>query len=76
MKELDKATDLFKEKYVAWKSRTVEITTRYEYESSVAAMMQKLEREVFALSTGDAPKYKNRKKLHMRFGQLELCREL
>jgi len=62
MEELDKATDLFKAKYLAWKTKTAEMTTGYEYESSFASMMQEFEREIFALSTGEVPRDKNRKK--------------
>ena len=62
MEELDKVTAIIKEKYSAWKAKTAEMRTGYEYESSYASMMQEVEREIFALSTGDAPKDKNRKK--------------
>ncbi|MFB2121530.1 hypothetical protein [Parapedobacter sp. 2B3] len=48
---------------------------RKQFESSYASMMQEVEQEIFALSTGDAPKDKNRKELHTRFRQLELCKE-
>lgn len=64
MEELEKVTAIIREKYSAWKAKTAEMTTGYEYESSYAAVMQEVEREVFALSTGMAPKDKNRKKLH------------
>ncbi|MFB2121711.1 hypothetical protein [Parapedobacter sp. 2B3] len=62
MEELEEVTAIVKEKYAAWKAKTADMTTGYEYESSYASMMQELEREIFALSTGDVPKDKNRKK--------------
>lgn len=62
MEELEAITAIVREKYAAWKAKTGEMTSGYEYERSYASMMQAVEREIFALSTGAVPKDKNRKK--------------
>lgn len=47
----------------------------YQYESTYASMMQKVEQEVLQLSVGHVPKDKNlKKKLQPRFGKIEVCK--
>ena len=59
---IDKATAILRERYTAWEQDPQRFSSGYEYESSFAKMMEAVEREVFALSVGDAPKDRNRKK--------------
>ena len=56
------ATAIF-EKYLAeWESNPKRMESGYNYESTYAEMMQKVEKEVLALSVGEVPKDKNLKK--------------
>lgn len=56
------ATAIF-EKYLAeWESNPKRMENGYTYESTYAAMMQKIEQEVLALSVGEVPRDKNLKK--------------
>ncbi|QTE23315.1 hypothetical protein [Polaribacter cellanae] len=56
------ATSLF-EKYLSeWESNPKRMESGYDYESTYAEMMHKLEQEVLQLSVGEIPKDKNVKK--------------
>ncbi len=51
------------EKYLTeWESNPDWMKSGYDYESTYAAMMQKVEKEVLQLSVGKVPKDKNVKK--------------
>ena len=56
------ATAIF-EKYLSeWESNPNRMQSGYDYESTYAEMMQKIEKEVLQLSVGEVPNDKNVKK--------------
>jgi len=55
-------TRIFEKYYNEWVSSPERNISGYDYERSYAEMMQKVEKEVFQLSIGEAPNNKNRKK--------------
>ena len=56
------ATAIFKKHLEQWESNPERMESGYDYESTYADMMQKVEREVLQLSVGEVPKDKNLKK--------------
>lgn len=51
------------EKYLSeWESNPKRMESGYDYESTYAEMMQKVEQEILQLSVGEVPKDKNIKK--------------
>lgn len=55
-------TKIFEKYYNEWVASPERDKSGYDYERSYAEMMQKVEKEVFQLSIGEAPNNKNRKK--------------
>ena len=62
MSDLEKAINILKEHYSAWEKCADRLTSGYEYERSYATMMQEVEQQIFAVSVGEPPKDRNRKK--------------
>lgn len=57
-----KALAIFEKHYEQWESDPARMENGYQYESTYAAMMEKVEREILQLSLGKVPKDKNLKK--------------
>ena len=55
-------TKIFEKYYNEWAASPERNISGYDYERSYAEMMQKVEKEIFKISIGDAPNNKNRKK--------------
>tara|TARA_R110002033_G_scaffold168869_1_gene208929 strand:- start:40 stop:1308 length:1269 start_codon:yes stop_codon:yes gene_type:complete len=67
------ATAIFEKYITEWEPSPQRMESGYDYESTYAEMMQKVEKEVLQLSVGGVPRDKNvKKKLQTRFGQIEL----
>lgn len=58
----ERATKIFEKHLEEWESDPARMENGYQYESSYAAMMEKVEQEIFQLSVGTVPKGKNSKK--------------
>lgn len=58
----ERATEIFSKHLEEWESDPRRAENGYQYESSYAEMMEKVEREVLQASVGDVPKNKNSKK--------------
>lgn len=58
----DQAIAIFQKHLSEWESNPQRIESGYQYESTYAEMMQKVEQEVLQLSVGAIPKDKNAKK--------------
>jgi len=56
------ATAIFEKYLTEWESNPQRMKSGYDYESTYADMMQKVEQEVLQLSVGEVPKDKNVKK--------------
>jgi len=56
------AIAIFEKHYSEWESNPKRMESGYDYESTYAEMMKKVERAVFQNSVGEVPKSKNRKK--------------
>ena len=56
------ATAIFEKYITEWESSPQRMESGYDYESTYAEMMQKVEKEVLQLSVGEVPKDKNVKK--------------
>jgi len=63
----DKAIAIFEKHYTEWESDPKRMENGYNYESTYAEMMKKVEKEVFQNSVGELPGNKNRKKTSYRF---------
>jgi len=55
-------TEIFEKYFNEWLASPERHRSGYDYEKSYAEMMQKVEKEVFQVSLGEAPTNKNRKK--------------
>ena len=62
METKEKALKIFEKYYKQWESNSLRMDSGYQYESTFAEMIQKVEQEVFQLSVGKVPKSKNVKK--------------
>ena len=62
MSTKSEATAIFEKHFAQWESNPKRMENGYQYESTYAAMMEKVEQEVLQLSVGDIPKDKNLKK--------------
>jgi len=58
----EQAAKIFAEHFEQWESDPKRMGNGYQYESTYAAMMEKVEREVLQLSVGKVPKGKDSKK--------------
>lgn len=56
------ASLIFSNYFEEWLSNPTRMDNGYQYESTYAEMMSKVEQEVLQLSVGDVPKSKNSKK--------------
>lgn len=56
------ATLIFAKHFEEWESDPRRMENGYQYESTYAAMMNKVEQEILQLSVGKVPKSKNSKK--------------
>jgi len=67
------AKSILEAHFSQWLLNPKRLENGYQYESTYADMMQKVEQEVFQLSVGKVPKGVNsKKKLQTRFGKIEL----
>jgi hypothetical protein len=58
----EQATTIFKKYLSEWEANPQRMENGYQYESTYAEMMEKVEQEVLQLSVGEVPKDKNSKK--------------
>ena len=58
----EEALAIFERYYEQWESNPNRLESGYDYESSYAEMMQKVEQEVLQVSVGKVPKSANAKK--------------
>ena len=58
----EEALAIFERYYEQWESNPKRLESGYDYESSYAEMMQKVEQEVLQVSVGKVPKSANAKK--------------
>ena len=56
------AIKIFEKHYEQWESNPDRMKSGYDYESTYAEMMQKVEQEILQVSVGDVPKGINSKK--------------
>jgi len=69
------ALAIFEKHFSQWESDPKRMENGYQYESTYASMMEKVEQEVLQLSVGKVPKDKNsKKKLQTKFGKIVLCK--
>jgi len=62
MSKKAQALAIFEKHFAQWESDPTRMENGYHYESTYAAMMEKVEQEVLQISVGDVPKDKNSKK--------------
>uniref|UniRef100_UPI004048B530 hypothetical protein n=1 Tax=Mariniflexile sp. TaxID=1979402 RepID=UPI004048B530 len=62
MSRKSQALAIFEKHFEQWESNPKRMENGYQYESTYAAMMEKVEQEVLQVSVGGAPKNKNLKK--------------
>lgn len=71
----ERATEILSKHLAEWESNPKRMENGYQYESTYAEMIKKVEQEILQVSVGDVPKSKNvKKKLHTRFGQIEISK--
>ena len=58
----EQATVILSKHLSEWESNPLRMESGYNYESTYAEMMQKVEKEILQLSVGKIPKSKNTKK--------------
>jgi len=64
--DIDNATNLFRENYIAWLNNPDRMKNGYNYEKTFVEMMQQIESEVFKESLGEVPSNRNSKKKSKR----------
>jgi hypothetical protein len=62
MTDLDKILAIVTKHYQAWEQNPTRMENGYEYESTFASMTQLMEKEMLAVSLGEMPKSRNKKK--------------
>lgn len=62
MTDIDKVLAIVKENYSSWELNPQRFENGYQYESTFVAMMELVEKEVFAVSVGRVPVDRNKKK--------------
>lgn len=69
----EQALKIFEKHYEQWENDSTRMESGFNYESTYAAMMEKVEQRILQVSVGKVPKSINsKKKLQTRFGQIEL----